>query len=461
MVSGKNERTWVLSVSEGLIRGLILSSAIFVAMVLFLLGYFPGGTVHVALLVFSSATLAFGLYHLSRKWSLFATMEARETSLFAVGVIVLFLAPLRPGHSIRSASDLGSGDMMAWMAVGWTFVALSSALLARKAGFFGPWLLGIAALSIVAWHHGPATGVEYTFRDRVYITMSLALLVIGAALHMYHLYLRTRVHRAIGLRVSGRAREALRIYDAVLRVNPYDEVLWNNKANVLADLGRHDEAVASYGRALSINPFYKVAADNLKQVRRWRMDSASGRGPSFRDRGERFILLWRRKVCYQSGWFFGTLVALTFTIHIQTGEGAALSLMGRPVSAEPVIDAIIVFVMGLFVWNRLVRTMVHKGTVHRVRGELKEALALYDMAVRMNPFNDIAWNNRGNVLTSMGRYAEALESYDRALRLYPSQPAATANSGILQRGKVGERFNPRLVRSQLRRGFAGRPGRVA
>src|SRR5262249_48145886 len=49
-------------------------------------------------------------------------------------------------------------------------------------------------------------------------------------------------------------REALMSFDRALAFFPDRAFAWNNRGNVLGDLGRHEEALASYDRALPLNP---------------------------------------------------------------------------------------------------------------------------------------------------------------------------------------------------------------
>ncbi len=439
---------------ERALPGLIIASAIFTLAALMLIPRLSGGVLHLSLLIFSTALAFLGFFHLARKWSVFAALEARETSLFAVGATVLFVAPLRGAGGIQAPGDLGSVHMMVWLGVGTFFVGLASALMARKAGFFGPWLIGITLLAAVVWHNGFTASVTYSFRDITYITMSLSFILIGAGLHVYSLHLRRQVAAAMVHRASGDPGRALRIYDAALRINAGDEVLWNNRGNVLADMKRYGEALDSYRRALDINPFYDVARANMKQVRSWSGGQKSKTPETWEEGAVRFLHLWKRKVFYQWSWFFGVLFGLMFLLQANLDISGELVLLGSTVEAYLVLDVVIVMVMVIFTLNRAVRSLIYKGTLARLRGDYRLALRLYAIALRLNPFNDVAWNNRGNVLSSMGRFDEALACYDEALRLFPDQPAAAKNRGILDSGRFRGHFNARAIRASIRRRFA-------
>jgi tetratricopeptide (TPR) repeat protein len=63
-------------------------------------------------------------------------------------------------------------------------------------------------------------------------------------------------------------------------------------------------------------------------------------------------------------------------------------------------------------------------------GRAEEALACYDQALRLNPTDENAWTNKGNVLYSLGRPGEALACYDRALALDSNLDLTWLNKGM-------------------------------
>ncbi|MFC1864332.1 fused MFS/spermidine synthase [Chloroflexota bacterium] len=62
-------------------------------------------------------------------------------------------------------------------------------------------------------------------------------------------------------------------------------------------------------------------------------------------------------------------------------------------------------------------------------GELKEAVAEYDEAIRLNPYLAEAYYNRGNTYQKMGQFQRALNDYDEAIRLDPQDNTAYNNRG--------------------------------
>jgi protein O-mannosyl-transferase len=72
------------------------------------------------------------------------------------------------------------------------------------------------------------------------------------------------------------------------------------------------------------------------------------------------------------------------------------------------------------------------------RGEVAEAIPLYEQALRLNPDYAEAHHNLGNALVRLGRAEESVEHFRRAVELFPQFAAAQANLGavLLQLGRT-------------------------
>ncbi|MEO8954326.1 MAG: tetratricopeptide repeat protein [Ktedonobacteraceae bacterium] len=64
------------------------------------------------------------------------------------------------------------------------------------------------------------------------------------------------------------------------------------------------------------------------------------------------------------------------------------------------------------------------------QGKYEEAIHAYDQAIRLNPNDEKAYNNKGYALENLKRYEEAIQSYDQAIRLNPNYADAYDNKGI-------------------------------
>ena len=65
------------------------------------------------------------------------------------------------------------------------------------------------------------------------------------------------------------------------------------------------------------------------------------------------------------------------------------------------------------------------------RGDFALALDQIDRALKVNPNNSLAWNQRGLALQRLKRFDEALVSYDRVLALWRDHPEALCNRGTV------------------------------
>jgi len=64
-------------------------------------------------------------------------------------------------------------------------------------------------------------------------------------------------------------------------------------------------------------------------------------------------------------------------------------------------------------------TYVSRGLAWHAARQYDRAIADYNEAIRLNPWNEAAYQDRANTLEAQGRYAEALADYDAAIRLDP------------------------------------------
>ncbi|NQU98909.1 tetratricopeptide repeat protein, partial [Candidatus Woesearchaeota archaeon] len=51
------------------------------------------------------------------------------------------------------------------------------------------------------------------------------------------------------------------------------------------------------------------------------------------------------------------------------------------------------------------------------QGKLEEAIEAYDKAIKLDPKNDYAWNNKGVTLRKQGKLEEAIEAYNKAIKI--------------------------------------------
>ncbi len=74
----------------------------------------------------------------------------------------------------------------------------------------------------------------------------------------------------------------------------------------------------------------------------------------------------------------------------------------------------------------------YRGLIYARKGEYDRAIQDYDQAIRLNPNDAQAFNNRGNVYVTKGQYDRAIQDYDQAIRLNPKDAKALLYRGIAQ-----------------------------
>lgn len=75
--------------------------------------------------------------------------------------------------------------------------------------------------------------------------------------------------------------------------------------------------------------------------------------------------------------------------------------------------------------------MISKGNEHYRKGELGPAMESYNKAIQLDHDNQIAWNNKGLILTIVGEYDKALECHKRALEIDDNYIDALSNIGMI------------------------------
>ena len=72
-------------------------------------------------------------------------------------------------------------------------------------------------------------------------------------------------------------------------------------------------------------------------------------------------------------------------------------------------------------------------------GQHFAAIADYDIAIRLNPDDAVAYVSRGAAKSDLGQHLAAIADYDTAIRLKPDDANAYNNRGIAK-GKLGQHF---------------------
>jgi tetratricopeptide (TPR) repeat protein len=103
-------------------------------------------------------------------------------------------------------------------------------------------------------------------------------------------------------------------------------------------------------------------------------------------------------------------------------------------------------------------------TLYRLKRH-DEALAAYEQALRLNPNDALAYNNKGYTLNKLKRYREALEACEQSLRLNPNDANTYETKGATLNGlkryeeastacEQALRLDPNLAEAYDTKGYA-------
>ena len=73
--------------------------------------------------------------------------------------------------------------------------------------------------------------------------------------------------------------------------------------------------------------------------------------------------------------------------------------------------------------------VMRRGTCYYAKHDLDRAIRDYDQALRLDPRNAAAYDNRANALEARGDISDAIKDYNESLRLNPRNPFAYLNRG--------------------------------
>jgi tetratricopeptide (TPR) repeat protein len=200
-------------------------------------------------------------------------------------------------------------------------------------------------------------------------------------------------NRARVLAGLGRLEEALADYAVVIRDDPNHAEHYLERGNILRRLGRHDEAFADYATAMRLSPPFPEIYYNRGDLRL----AAGDRAGAFADFS--YVL----ELDPES---VEALVSRA-DLHLEDGDVAAAE---RDAAAGLLLDDA----------NPYLHTL--RGQVYTAKGDFALAIAAFDQAISANPGLQEAWACRGEAFFEAGDMQEALVSLDRALEIRESAP---------------------------------------
>jgi tetratricopeptide (TPR) repeat protein len=240
---------------------------------------------------------------------------------------------------------------------------------------------------------------------------SEALKSFDAALRMAPGFAEAHANRGAALEALGRLEEALEAEKRALRHRPRYAVAFYNRGNILAALGRTEEAIAAYGAALKERPDFAAALVN--------------RGLALHTRGRPLDALADfRKAQKLNPGLAGAFI----------GAASAHRALGQIAEALAAADA------ALAAAPDHLEALVFKAGLLSSQERFAEALPIVDAALADGRESAAAHCVRSTILRGLKRFDEALANADAAVRIAPKDPVGhTARAMVLSElGRVDE-----------------------
>jgi tetratricopeptide (TPR) repeat protein len=186
--------------------------------------------------------------------------------------------------------------------------------------------------------------------------------------------------------------EALQYYTVVIQLDPNYSEYYNERGNLLQQLGRLQEAHADYLKAIDLSPPYSEVFTNLGQC------------------------------CRRMGALQEALEAYSRALDLEPNQ--ALAFLGRAKVHELLgqnQEAITDYTAGLREDPSQWEGFASRGVLYYEAGNLDLALTDFNQAIFLKPQLGDLYQNRSIVLADLGRCREAVQDIESALALNPSE----------------------------------------
>jgi tetratricopeptide (TPR) repeat protein len=236
---------------------------------------------------------------------------------------------------------------------------------------------------------------------------------------------------------SGRLREAVAGYEALLQRTPNDADILQLLGLALAQLGSCADAVVLLARSLELKPDRPAVLLNLAQAlhtlgreeealqacnRALALDGSLGAG--YRTRAGVFTALGRREEALANA---GQAVRLALQdAGAHADLGVALEAVGRE------REALECFERAIGLDANLAPAHHNRAMLLARRGEHERALQSFDRALALQPHHAALNANRANTLKELGRLPEADLSYSLALAIEPNDPVTLHSRALVR-----------------------------
>ncbi|HZP75751.1 MAG TPA: tetratricopeptide repeat protein [Pseudolabrys sp.] len=231
-----------------------------------------------------------------------------------------------------------------------------------------------------------------------------------------------RYSLAVSLHKARLQSEALSAFDKLLAAYPNHLAGNNEKASVLAQVGKYEEALQFVNRALTLQPRYAEAYLNkgniFAKLKRHREAIVAYRTASSLNQDIFDAYLGLGSVFWDLGRYEDALAANAQALKLKPNLPSAWLARGNIFRELRRFDeALASYDKTLQCEPHSVEAYVARGNLHIAFGYYERALADYDKALEYKPEFADAWIGRGTVLFERKRYEDALAAFDKALML--------------------------------------------
>lgn len=248
---------------------------------------------------------------------------------------------------------------------------------------------------------------------------------------------RERLELAVRHHSAGRLREAVGLYQELLRATPNDADVMQRLGGALAELGAHEEGARWMAASLELKPDRPSVLLNLSRAllalgraqealqcaaRALALDGSTGAG--YRVRAAALTALGRHEEA---------LANFAQAVRLAPADAAAFIDLGVALaSGDRPQDAAICFQRAVELDPSQAPAHHNLGILAARVGDYERALQCFERALTLQPHNAALHANRGTSLKELGRLAEALESYSVALAIQPDSLDALHNRAAVK-----------------------------
>lgn len=249
------------------------------------------------------------------------------------------------------------------------------------------------------------------------------------------------------LKLRGKCLFQLKSYDRaigdfneVLRHDPKEIDVWNERGRVFRAKGETDQAIADFTRALKGDPKHKWAFANRGDM--WKEKGEYEK--ALTDYGEAlkidpkytYALVSRADTWFRKSDWDKSIEDFTQALALEPKNVDAWNDRGRAWLKKGESDkAIADFTQAVQVDPKYRWAFTNRADVWRDRGEFAKALADYNDALKIDAKDLYALNNRGLAWYRQRLYDKAIADFSEALRIDPKYKLALANRGDSWRDK--------------------------